>query len=253
MLHIVGCSVTSNGLRSIAHMLHRNKTLQWIGLDKNRSTLTEGDIIMLLQTIRYRNNTVFMIFIDNAFHTSDNIQELLQILNYTREQRGVRKLSLTLMDCFKRRETFEWIVSTIPFIQNQSPSSITTRVLQYEKQEAVQSPSNAIATTGDLQSEQQETMQSSSSVSTRDEESKQEKTIFFGEYPIKIVCPKCNEEMDTKTTFKIGSLTLILVMALFCTCWLTLFMLWPLCLDLCKDVCHSCSKCKTHLGVYKRL
>ena len=119
MLHIVGCSVTSNGLRSIAHMLHRNKTLQWIGLDKNRSTLTEGDIIMLLQTIRYRNNTVFMIFIDNAFHTSDNIQELLQILNYTREQRGVRKLSLTLMDCFKRRETFEWIVSTIPFIQNQ--------------------------------------------------------------------------------------------------------------------------------------
>ena len=104
----------------------------------------------------------------------------------------------------------------------QSPSSITTRVLLSEKQEAVQSPSSASATTGDLRSEQQETVQSSSSVSTRDEQTKQEKTIFFGEYPIKIVCPKCNKEMVTKITFKIGSLTWILVMALFCTFWLTL-------------------------------
>ena len=120
MLHIVGCSVTSNGLRSIAYMLHRNKTLEWIGLDKNRATLTEGDIMMLLRTIHYRNNyTVFMIFLDNAFHTSDEIQEQLQILNDTREQRGVRKLNLTIMDCFKRRETFEHIVSTLPFMQNQ--------------------------------------------------------------------------------------------------------------------------------------
>jgi len=49
-----------------------------------------SDIMMLLQTLCYHNNTVFMIFIDNDFHTSDEVQEQLQILNHTREERGVR-------------------------------------------------------------------------------------------------------------------------------------------------------------------
>jgi len=124
MLHLVGCSITGNGLQSIAHMLHKNKTLEWMGLDKNRATLTEGDIIMLLQTIRYRNNTIFMVFIDNDFHTSDKVQEQLQILNHTREERGVQKLSLTLMDCFKNRAIFERIISKVSFMKkNQTVSS----------------------------------------------------------------------------------------------------------------------------------
>ena len=119
LFHLVGCNITSHSLKTIAHMLQKNKTLQWIGLANNMSTLTEQDIIMLLRTIRHHNNIVFMIFLDNAFHTSDKVQEQLQILNHTREQRGVRKLSLTLMDCFKRREIFERIISTVRFMESQ--------------------------------------------------------------------------------------------------------------------------------------
>ena len=119
MLHLVGCSVTSNGLRAIAIMLMKNKTLQWIGLDKNTLTLTEGDIIMLLEIIENYNDTVFMLFIDTPFYTSDKIQEKLQNLNFTRQQRKVQNLNLTLLDCFKFHETCQRIISNVSFMQNQ--------------------------------------------------------------------------------------------------------------------------------------
>ena len=56
--------------------------------------------------------------------------------------------------------------------------------------------------------------------SSRGIQSSRQITVYFGEYPIKIVCPKCHKEMVTKTTLKIGSVTWILVMAVFCTFWL---------------------------------
>ena len=90
------------------------------------------------------------------------------------------------------------------YLNFQSPSSVTTREVQSEQHKTTQSPSNS---DGDLQSEQENKRQ-------------QEKTIYFGEYPVRIVCPKCNEEMTTKITYKSGSLTWILVMALFCSVWL---------------------------------
>ncbi|XP_065906829.1 uncharacterized protein [Dysidea avara] len=182
MLHLIGCNISSYGMNKLTQMLKKNKTLEWIGLANNRSTLAEGDIIMLLQTIRYHNNTVFMLFLDNAFHTSDKVQEQLQILDHTREQRGVQKISLTLLDCFKYHETCQRIISNVPFMKNEaSPSSVITK---------------------DLQSQQQI-------------------TVHFGEYPIKMMCPKCREEMATKITFKIGSLTWLLVMVMFFA------FLWP--------------------------
>ena len=56
---------------------------------------------------------------------------------------------------------------------------------------------------------------SPSSVITTNALSSKQVTVTFGEYPIKIVCPECHEEMKTKTTAKIGSYTWILVLLLF--------------------------------------
>ena len=41
--------------------------------------------------------------------------------------------------------------------------------------------------------------------------------IFFGAYPIRIACPECNEEMDTKVAHKIGSFTWVLILILLLT------------------------------------
>jgi len=47
----------------------------------------------------------------------------------------------------------------------------------------------------------------------------QTETVYFGEHPVTITCPKCGKEMTTKTTFVIGSMTWVFVMAVFCTFW----------------------------------
>jgi len=112
-IHLGGCGITSDGIKAIAEMLKKNKTLEWIGLSRNRETLTEKDIIMLLQTIRYHNNTVCMIFLDDTFYMSDKIKGQLQILNHTRRQQGVEKLSLSLLEAFKHHETCQYIVSKL--------------------------------------------------------------------------------------------------------------------------------------------
>ena len=63
--------------------------------------------------------------------------------------------------------------------------------------------------------------QSPSSVITKDVQSSRQIVVNLGEYPIRIVCPECHEEMETKISDKIGVFTLALVLLLFFS------FLWP--------------------------
>ncbi|XP_065907025.1 protein NLRC3-like isoform X2 [Dysidea avara] len=218
MLHLVGCNVTRNGIKAIAHMLKKNNTLEWIGLKDNMTSLKEEDIVLLLQQIRDYNDTIFMIFLDNIFYSSHKVQYHLRAINHQRKLKGQEKLNLSLLSCFKRHEICQQFISRVPFIRkDESPSSVITTNKQSSK----------------------------------------ETIVILGEYPIKVFCPECHKEMETKTATKIGPYTWILVLLLFfsfvsltllfCLCLLPLFM------RLCKDVSHFCSKCNAHLGVYRRM
>ena len=129
MLHLVGCGITSRSMKAIAQMLKKNKALQWIGLSNNRATLTERDIVMLLQTICHHNYTVYMVFLDNVFYTSAKVKVELQIVNQRRQKKGVEKLSLALLDAFKYHETSQWIMSKVPFKSTQSHTVSLLNVL----------------------------------------------------------------------------------------------------------------------------
>ena len=48
------------------------------------------------------------------------------------------------------------------------------------------------------------------------------KKINFGEYPVRMVCPTCREEIETETVLKPGSLVWALIVVL-----LLLPLLWP--------------------------
>ena len=117
MLHLIGCKLTGSSITAIANMLTKNKTLEWIGLNNNMETLTEEDIIVLLQAIiRGRNDTVYMMFIDSVFYTSSKVQHQLKIINDRRQKRGVDKLCLAILDCFKYNEVCQRFISKLPFI-----------------------------------------------------------------------------------------------------------------------------------------
>ena len=129
MLHLVGCSISSNGMKAITQMLKKNKTLEWIGLTNNIATLTEEDIVLLLREICDHNNTIYMIFIDKVFYTSDNVQEQLQIFNDKRQQRGVENLHLAIKfhpskPClvFKYQEMCVQLIAKLPFIRHNTVS-----------------------------------------------------------------------------------------------------------------------------------
>jgi len=109
MLHLVGCNVTSRGLEAIAVMLQRNRTLEWIGLANNFCTLHEENIIMLLETIENHNDKIFMLFLDHAFYSSENVKTKLLSINHTRQQKKVQTLNLTLLDCFNSTESCQRI------------------------------------------------------------------------------------------------------------------------------------------------
>ena len=117
MLHLVGCNVTSNGIKAIGHMLRKNNTLKWIGFKDNMTTLREEDIALLLQQIYGHNDTVYMIFFDNIFHSSHKIQGHLKIINDGRLSRGKQKLNLSLLGCFKHHEICQYIISRVPFMR----------------------------------------------------------------------------------------------------------------------------------------
>ena len=122
MLHLLGCKITGKSIKAIADMLTKNTTLEWIGLKNNMSTLKEKDIVNLLHTIRHRNNTIYMIFLDNVFHTSKKVKHELEIINDRRQQRGVE--CLAILDCFKYNEACQRFISALPFIDQKVSNSI---------------------------------------------------------------------------------------------------------------------------------
>jgi len=122
MLHLLGCKVTSNGIKALAQMLRKNTTLEWIGLQDNMTTLKEEDIVLLLQQICNHNDTVFMIFLDNIFHSSHIVQDWLKVINDQRQLKGQEKLNLSLLGCFKYHEICQQLISRIPFIRKDKVS-----------------------------------------------------------------------------------------------------------------------------------
>jgi len=117
MLHLLGCKLTPTSIRTIADLLTKNKTLEWIGLKNNMENLTEKDIVVLLQKIIHsQNDAVYMMFLDSVFYTSDKVQSELKIINDGRQKRGVDKLCLALLDCFTYNEACQRFISKLPFV-----------------------------------------------------------------------------------------------------------------------------------------
>ncbi|KAL5260172.1 hypothetical protein ACHWQZ_G010324 [Mnemiopsis leidyi] len=63
--------------------------------------------------------------------------------------------------------------------------------------------------------------------------------VVFGRFPVNMVCPNCQQNIQTKIDYEIGLLTWI-IGCFFC--------FLAFCIDACKDVVHSCPVCNSFLG-----
>ncbi|XP_065906420.1 protein NLRC3-like isoform X2 [Dysidea avara] len=115
MLHLNGCNITGKSIKVIVHLLKKNDILECLDLEDNMATLTEKDIILLLQVIHRCNNTIFLLFLDKVFRTSHKVQELLKDINDCRQQKSVKILYLTLLDCFDYSGVYQRFISKLPF------------------------------------------------------------------------------------------------------------------------------------------
>nr|XP_061844135.1 cell death-inducing p53-target protein 1 homolog [Nerophis lumbriciformis] len=70
--------------------------------------------------------------------------------------------------------------------------------------------------------------------------------------PGQVTCSNCHTHCITRTRYKTGTLTWIIVITLLLLC-LWPFAFIPLCIDTFKDVEHSCSTCGTVLHVHKQI
>ena len=113
MLHLLGCNITSVGIKAIADMLKENTTLEWIGLRDNEKSLKEEDIILLLETINSHNTTVYMIILDSIFHEAPKVQELLAIINVNRNN----KLCLKIEDSLRLSAICNRISSFLSYLR----------------------------------------------------------------------------------------------------------------------------------------
>ncbi|XP_065908559.1 uncharacterized protein [Dysidea avara] len=207
------CNFNSKNVLSVVRLLKKNRTLECIYLQGNMTTLTEKDVLLLLQTIHHYNDIIYALLIDKIFCTADKVQEQLKIINNVREQKGVTQLRLSLYvggGGIFRKLCQRVITPSTTHCSAKSPSCIVTR--------DGQSPSPV--------------------------------TVNFGEHPINIVCPHCHKEMKTRTSTKIGLMTWVMILGLILSCFWPFWFL-PLCFGVDKDVVHSCSKCNAHLGVYR--
>ena len=90
------CNFNSKNVLSVVRLLKKNRTLECIYLQGNMTTLTEKDVLLLLQTIHRYNDIIYALLIDKIFCTADKVQEQLKIINNVREQKGVTQLRLSL-------------------------------------------------------------------------------------------------------------------------------------------------------------
>lgn len=73
--------------------------------------------------------------------------------------------------------------------------------------------------------------------------------LKVSEVPVAASCPYCHQSMITETEPKTGSFTLVtaIILAHCFLCWV------PFIVDRFKDMKHSCSKCKSTIGIFKRM
>merc|ERR1712037_261836 len=74
----------------------------------------------------------------------------------------------------------------------------------------------------------------------------------FGEASAFMTCPNCQQNINTRTTYKLGALVWIIVLIMFFFgFWLCICI--PCCIPACQDVEHTCPNCNTRLGTFNRL
>lgn len=75
---------------------------------------------------------------------------------------------------------------------------------------------------------------------------------YSSPFPMRVTCPLCQTETVTRTKPVAGLLTYLsgLCLCIFC-CWPCICV--PCCVDMCKDVEHSCGHCRRRIGLYKRM
>ena len=123
MLNLSGCNITGKSIRAIVQLVKKNNVLECIYLQDNIATLEEKDIILLLQMICHCNDTIFLLFLDEIFRTSCKVQELLKNINDGRQQKGAKKLYLTLLDCFEYSGVFKHLISRLPLPKHKMVST----------------------------------------------------------------------------------------------------------------------------------
>ena len=101
MLHLLGCNLTAVGIGALADTLKHNSTIEWIGLRDNRETLKKEDVVLLLDSIYYHNNTLYMLALDSKFHQSPDVQSCLQKINTKRQCDNKHILYLKLVECVR--------------------------------------------------------------------------------------------------------------------------------------------------------
>uniref|UniRef100_A0A914EP27 LITAF domain-containing protein n=1 Tax=Acrobeloides nanus TaxID=290746 RepID=A0A914EP27_9BILA len=69
------------------------------------------------------------------------------------------------------------------------------------------------------------------------------RALEFEEDPVKTVCPHCQQQILTRTEYKLGLMSWMLCLCVAICC---------LCCDFAKDVHHYCPQCGKWLGRYKR-
>lgn len=69
------------------------------------------------------------------------------------------------------------------------------------------------------------------------------------EEPVTASCPFCHQSMVTEIDALPGPFTMLcaVIMAHCLLCWV------PFLVDTCKDVKHNCPKCKSTIGIFRRL
>ena len=78
-----------------------------------------------------------------------------------------------------------------------------------------------------------------------------QEVLTFGELPQNIVCPKCQLNVITATTYTSGTWTLIVAFILCLVFWPILLV--PGVINGTKDVIHQCPNCHNILGHFKRM
>ncbi|XP_021350481.1 lipopolysaccharide-induced tumor necrosis factor-alpha factor homolog isoform X2 [Mizuhopecten yessoensis] len=75
----------------------------------------------------------------------------------------------------------------------------------------------------------------------------------YRENPVSMICPFCQAQIVTSTTYVTGTLAwLICGILLLLGFWLGCCLI-PFCIDGCKDVVHNCPNCRQQVGKFNRM